>query len=117
MAKEFKMSVGYRHYMLNLLVKNDSTLVEVSLVGMLVGDEYEILEESVGKVLHIIDFGKILQTPRDAQIAFSNFIADGGGAILDQKIMGEPEPEVEPEPKATPKPAPKKRTTSRKKKA
>jgi hypothetical protein len=112
MSKEFKMSVGYRHYMLNLLVKNDSSLAEVSLVGMLVGDDYEILD-TVGDVLHLIDFGKVLETPRDAQIAFSNFLADGGAEILDRKIAGEPEAEVEAEPVK----APAKKRAPRKKKA
>lgn len=112
MAKEFKMSVGYRHYMLNLLVKNDSTLVEVSLVGMLVGDDYEIMD-AAGDVLHVIDFGKILQTPRDAQVAFSNFLADGGAEILDKKIAGEPDVEVEAEPVQSPA----KKRAPRKKKA
>lgn len=100
--------------MLNLLVKNDSPFVEVSLVGMLVGDDYEILE-TVGDVLHLINFEKVLETPRDAQIAFSNFLADGGAEILDKKIAGEPE--VEAEVVAEPVKAPAKKRAPRKKKA
>lgn len=101
MSKEFKMSMGYRHYMLNLLVRNDSPLAEVSLVGMLVGDDYEILEEA-DKLLHLVDLGKVMETPREAQIAFSNFLADGGAEILDRKIAGEPDPEAEAEPVKAP---------------
>lgn len=115
MSKEFKMSVGYRHYMLNLLVKNDSPLVEVSLVGMLVGDDYEILD-GADKLLHMVDMGKIIETPRDAQIAFSNFLADGGAEILDKRIAGEPEPEAEVV-EAEPVKAPAKKRAPRKKKA
>lgn len=114
MSKEFKISVAYRNYMLNVFCTSESTLAEVSLVGMLVGNDYEILD-SVGDVLHIVDFEKVMDVPREAQIAFSHFLADGGSAILDAKIAGEPEEEVVAVPvTAKPKPAPKKRAPRKK---
>jgi len=106
MATEFKMSIAYRHYMLNLLVKSDSPLGELSLVGMLVGDDYDILNDAE-KVLHLVNFGRNIDNMRDAKVAFSNFLADGGSALIDAKIAGETPVE---EPK-------KKKPTPRKKKA
>lgn len=111
MSSEFKLSVAYRDYMLNILCKSGSSLAEVSLVGILIGDDYDILNEA-GNVLHVIDFGKPVGSPRDAQIAFSHFVADGGGATLDSKIAGEPEEVVEAEPVQAPA---KKKTASKKK--
>lgn len=97
MISEFKMGERYDKYLLNLLVKTDSTEVEIFLVGLDVADgigEY-VLIENADKAIASFKMSKKTDDPVEARAQFAKWLEKGGVEVLD-KAISNPEPVAAP---------------------
>ena len=94
MISEFKMSEKYGKYMLNILVKTDSTEAEIFVVGIEVEDgQYDILEGG-DKAVATFKLPAKTDDPVKARGAFAAWLDKNGTSQLDAAILGEDVPAV-----------------------
>lgn len=95
MITEYKVSEKYGNYVINILVKMDSTEAEISVVGIEVEEGVFDILEGGEKVIATFPIDKGTESPMVVKAAFAAWLEKNGTSILDAAILGEPAPVVE----------------------
>lgn len=115
MITEYKVSEKYGQYVINILVKMDSTEAEISVVGIEVEEGVFDILEGGEKIVATFPIEKGTESPMVVKAAFASWLEKNGTSILDAAILGEPAPVVEVvEEKPVVKAAPKKTAAKKK---